>query len=409
MKITLVRTDKIKNDAKIIRCSQQIRLLNKKVSFTFLNEKYAVKKAYIDDIRAAKTTYNYNKIKNQIYFISHSLCDNLGYKNKNYIHIEYIDKTENDFLIGTDPELLLMNADCIIKANTINSLNLRTPFGSDGAMAELRPKPALTPENLVKNITTVFKSAPEDVKQYDWISCCYKKDNQRDYPVGSHIHFDNPDIFNTLSLHKKNRIYAVTNKIIDELLSIPLIRLDGKKGYHRRANCLMGRGNGGRYGKGYGYFGEWRSQAGRLEYRSLSGLILSNPTLCTNIFGTAKAIVENVYNLVIKNELDEEYVLPKKYDKTIIYHTNFNDWKNIPLANDVGCIMHSGNLNSIMNKCDRRLVNENFIKFWHDTVQELDTYDKYKKYIDGVFSFLLQSTKNIDGISTNLKKNWRIT
>ena len=99
----------------------------------------------------------------------------------------------NDTVIGADPEFLLFDADNnVIRANNI--LSYHGELGSDGAMAEVRPKPAIDPEELVTNISKILKNPDitNPIAPYKWVAGCYYKDKNRDYPIGGHIHIGNP-------------------------------------------------------------------------------------------------------------------------------------------------------------------------------------------------------------------------
>jgi len=321
-------------------------------------------------------------------------------------------KPSEDFLIGTDPELLLFHPDTekIVHAGSIHGLRKDTPFGSDGAMAELRPKPAFDPRDLVMNIQHILDTNKEKpVGKFKWISSCYHMDNTRDYPVGTHIHFDNLGHIATLNGEKRSRLFAVTNKIVDELLTLPMIRLDGKKGFNRRAHCKMGHagGFGNAFGKGYGYFGEWRTCNGHLEHRSLSGLIISNPELAANVFAVAKTIVEAVYKRALDKDLKDSYILPNKFHKAALYATKFNDWKEIPLAKDFDCTASSEFMSNAMDQSSRTEIHKTFVERWAKKMQTLPTYGKYGDCVEWLEDFLCSSAKTLDSIDTNIKANWK--
>ena len=278
-------------------------------------------------------------------------------------------------------------------------------------MAELRPEPALTAEGLVSNIRKILedKQVQEKVKNFELMSTCYHEDEKRDYPVGTHIHIDNTPEINNLPHEKRMRLFAVTNKLLDELLTLPMIRLDGPKGHNRRAKCKMSAANGfgGQYGKGYGYFGEWRGDKGRLEHRSLSGLVIATPDIAEAVFGTAKAIAEAAYNEALKNELDAEFILPKQFSKTVLYSPEFNKWDKIPLAATLGCTTSSAQMHNLMDSSDRALVTQKYIKQWLTVMQSLTTYKKYSKYVEKLAEILSASDNALDKIAKNLNKTWK--
>jgi len=313
-------------------------------------------------------------------------------------------------LIGTDPELLIMNNGQIIPANSIQGFSKNAKFGSDGAMAELRPDPASSPEKLIENMKKLFSLTNTAAEGYDWISSCYHETKQRDYPVGAHIHIGNPHKIATgLNAKDKNRLFAVTNKIMDELLAIPMIRLDGKSGYKRRARCKMSHinGFGAGYGKGYGFFGEWRGKHGRLEHRTLSGLVISNPKLCKSVFSTALAIAEAVYKKIINEKLDPDIILPSKFNENIIYDKSFVSWGDIPLAEIFGCVRSSKEMSDTLDKSSRSEITSSHIDSWLKKMSVLSTFSKYEADIVHLSEILSQNTQTLNKINRNIKKTWR--
>lgn len=372
-------------------------------------------KAFSKDVKAVKELIAQDALEghdlNNTCFVSSSVFKQLGGKGT-FLPINLTD-TFSKLLIGTDPELLIMENGNVKAAHTIPGFSKDSKFGNDGAMAELRPDPAFSEKGLVDNIKKLLTDDDliTHVKDYDWMSTCYYENNQRDYPVGTHVHIDNPTKIAALSQERRFRLFAVTNKILDELLTLPMIRLDGQKGHRRRAKCKMSAHNNGydmsKYGKGYGFFGEWRSCNGRLEHRSLSGLVMLNPEICQAVFGTAKAIAEAVYKEAIKNDLDNEFILPKKFSKTGVYNDDFKDWGKIPLAEALGCTTASGTISDLMNKSSRADIGKTYISKWLTKMRTLPTYGNFEESIETLGNILSSSAKVLDGFNTNMKNTWK--
>lgn len=367
-------------------------------------------KAYAEDLKIAQAAVG-DKELDRVCFVTTQNFKLLGGIDAPFIEIN-ASNTFLDMLIGTDPELLIMQNDKVVNASNVLTNNKQAQFGADGAMAELRPAPASTSIELVSNIRKVLNSKDNTkaLEKYDLVSACYVDGGDRDYPVGAHVHIGNPKKIENLKIEERLRLFAVTNKILDELLTIPLIRLDGEKGHNRRAKCKMSVHNGyntGKYGKGYGFFGEWREAHGRLEHRSLSGLILSRPDLCRAVFGTAKAIAEAVYKEAIRNKLDKKFILPEEFSQKEIYQNNFNSWANIPLAATFDCVTPSNIIANMMDSSSREEVSVNFIKRWLKKVRTLPTYKKYEQDIETLGTILSCSAKTLDSIENNIKSTWK--
>lgn len=352
----------------------------------------------------------------RVAFVSSKTFKELGGEGQflDFSKIDYKKQVEliTTLLIGTDPELLLMSQGKVIPASSIEGFDKKAKFGSDGYMAELRPDPADSAEGLVDNIKIILQNEAVQKKtdKLDLISACYYEEDNRDYPVGAHIHIDNPKKIAALPLAERFRLFAVTNKIMDELLTLPVIRLDGNKGHNRRAKCKMSAHNGygvAGYGKGYGFFGEWRECHGRLEHRSLSGLVLINPQVATAVFGTAQAIAEATYNEALKNKLDKDFILPNKFNYQDIYKATFENWGDIPIAETLGCTTNSKEISEIMNASDRKTISQAYIKNWLIKIRTLSTYDKFSKHIEALGDILSSSDKVLDSFDNNIKNTWK--
>ncbi|MEA3471201.1 MAG: hypothetical protein U9R24_05765, partial [Thermodesulfobacteriota bacterium] len=191
--------------------------------------------------------------------------------------------------------------------------------------------------------------------------------------------------------------FKVFNKIIDELLALPMMKLDGTNGNKRREGCAMGN---------YGYFGGYRLCDGRLEHRTLSGIWLSHPKLAEVVFGVAKAIIDEVYKLIANNDFNMEYMYPENLKNRNIFNVNFDDWGRIQLANDIGCTRPSIEMQKLLIKSQAKVINKPFIKKWHTHMKGLSTYGKYETYIDALAELLCRPAKELQGIDTCIKSNW---
>ena len=311
----------------------------------------------------------------------------------------YITDKINDTVIGADPEFLLFdNDDKVVRANNILSYN--GSLGSDGAMAEIRPIPAINPEDLVSNIRSILSdtSITGPISSYKWKAGCYHKDGARDYPIGGHIHIGNPIQVANMVPKDKEIFFAVFNKILDELLSLPMIKIDGaEEGCARRTKCTMGK---------YGFYGGWRPCNGRLEHRTLSGMWLMHPMMSTCVLGTAKAIIDEVFNLITETKFLADYIFPSNLDKGGLWLPEFKDWKKIPLAIDMKCTADSDYMINLLHTSNSNKISAKFIKTWYEKIQSLSTYNAYSKYIDGFFEMLKIKHSEYRKFSKNLQKNW---
>jgi len=325
----------------------------------------------------------------------------------------WVSDTIHDSVIGSDPEFLLFDKDSdkIIPANS--KLGHMGELGSDGAMAELRPKPSTTVKGHVDNIESILKYSKytKTIKDYRWMSGCYYKDGSRDYPLGGHIHIGNPAKIAKMPQKDKHAFFRVVNKILDELLAIPLTKLDGDdEGNKRRTNCIVcTTGNGG-----YGFFGEWRPCEGRLEHRTLSGMWLTHPSVAKAVLGTAKAIIDEVFRLVADNNFKSNYMcLSKGKDsndavevRKEVWKKGFDGWKDVGLAKDMRCIAPSDKIITWLNDSKASRINATYMKEWFDNMKSFSTYKDNSEYINGLYEILKISAKDLQSYDRNIQSNW---
>lgn len=316
-------------------------------------------------------------------------------------------KAPFEMLIGADPEFLLFDNDGnVVRAN--NVLPKPGPIGSDGAMIEIRPDPTQCPSKLVTNMKGIFANnqLTNSIKDYAWKAAIYHKDAQRDYPVGGHIHLGNPPgMGKFISGDSKSYLFAVFNKIMDELLAIPLIKLDGSDlGKSRRSDCQMAMGN-----DGYGFYGEWRSCNGRLEHRTLSGLWLMHPVVAECVLGAAKAIAEEMYKMAYEEDFTRKlYKHPdiNLGNHKMLYRPEFDDWSSITLTAALNCTKSSSFMASTLNTSKTKSITKAYLKGWYAQMKRLSTYRKYSKQIDKLYAILCMPRKNVTDVGFNLKTNW---
>lgn len=311
----------------------------------------------------------------------------------------WITDSVEDIVVGADPEFVLFDEnDNIVNANGI--MNYLGVLGSDGAMAEIRPSPAISPEELTDNIKQILNTEThtKDIVNYRWVAGCYFKNPVRDFPVGGHIHIGNPSQIGSMSYAVKDGFFKTFNKIMDELLAVPLTKIDGTDlGRARRTGCKTGN---------YGFFGGFRVCNGRLEYRTLSGMWLMHPILTTIVFGTAKAIIDEIYRLSESNNFDHNYLFSDSLYNVDVWREGFNGWKDIPLAKDMGCVASSGSMIDLLHFPIAESINGNYIRRWMSKMKKLSTYNKYSMYIDELGEVLRNKTEVFRNCSKDLKRNW---
>jgi hypothetical protein len=222
--------------------------------------------------------------------------------------------------------------------------------------------------------------------------------------MGGHIHVGNPAKVARMTMSRREMFFNVMNKIMDEFLSIPCIRLDGEMGRKRRTDCQMSFGGGG-----WGWFGEWRTCNGRLEHRSLSGMWLMHPSVAKCVLGTAKAITDEVFKMWANKQFNYEYVIPMKY-KGLNYQDmnqdSFSDWKAFPVCKEIGALMPSKDLRAVLNNSKGSDITKKWLSNWHSKMKKLSTYGKSAKYIDGLREILSVPMPELAKWDRKIQNNW---
>ncbi len=174
----------------------------------------------------------------------------------------------SDFLIGTDPEIVLVKPD-----NTLLKVRGVIPeqgqFGVDGHgyIAELRPEPAMFPKDLTENLRTAMASRYHTLKNYRWQASPWLYDK----PLGGHIHFG-VDMEDT----------AV--EALEKLMPIILALIEPNAAAKQRRSFAF------YHQTPYGLLGDVRAKNWGWEWRVPSSFIIS-PGVTTAVLALCKAIV----------------------------------------------------------------------------------------------------------------------
>lgn len=366
-----------------------------------------VHQSFSKDIKLVKKSNKYsNSELKRIGFVTTDVFKSLTDVTTKSDNNIWISKTPSTMLIGADPEFLLFDNDNnVVRANNI--LQKPGKIGSDGAMIEIRPDPTIDPLKLVENMQEIFRNEDltNSIKDLNWQAAVYYKDNVRDYPVGGHIHLGNPKGITTLTSPAKFFLFSVLNKIMDELLAVPLIKLDGTNlGKSRRSECQMAMGN-----NGYGYYGEWRSCDGRLEHRTLSGLWLMHPVVAEFVLGTAKAIADEMFGIIDHADYNVDMFKLKGMalqNHKELYSSQFDGWDNIKIAKEMGCVKSSGYMADILNTSKAKSITKPYLTKWYSKMKRMHSYKKYSKYIDGLYTILSMPKKEFNAVGFDIKANW---
>lgn len=366
-------------------------------------------RAFSDDLKWVKENYSSEEQK-QVGFVTTKVLEAITGDRKEKSDIWVSDDTDN-VVFGVDPEFLIKSKESGNIIPAINLLHHVGELGADGAMGEVRPAPSSNPDTLVNNIKNIFqdKKYKSLITDYTLHCACYEKTGERDYPVGGHIHVGNPVDVLSVGFPDREFIYKTFNKILDELIAVPLSKLDfGDPGKNRRTNCAMSPGGG------YGYFGEYRlafnpgedMSNSRLEHRTLSGMWLIHPTVAKATLGAAKAVIDEVWKCLKNNEFKTEYAFPEKYRQEKVWKPEFDRWNEFQLCKDLRCEMSSMEVMDLLYSSQRNTISKKFMATWLSKMKKLTTYKKYEEYINLLYEILCVSSSELQKNSRVIQENW---
>lgn len=301
------------------------------------------------------TTKTYTSIVKQ----GNKTCDNI-----------WVSEDSETIIIGCDPEFVIVNDKGIaVYADTVLDANGNTKWdklGSDGPCAELRPDPSEDVSKVLKNIELLLKNKSGAITDYKWIGgASYKHPNMdRRYVIGGHIHLGRPaDV-----VKKDNQdLYAcqrAITRVLDELIGIPLIRIDTPMPTERR--------------KEYGKFGDVRADLHKIEWRVPSGIWLVHPTIARAVLSATKAVVEECWKRYKDRDLNDKFLLVKNTDDNIY--------------NSFGCL-DDERARLVLNNSKITDVSDQMVNSLMAKYKKMSTYHKYKDEID-LFVKLCMSKKH---------------
>lgn len=344
----------------------------------------SVKKANKEDISKLLAELNKKKISTEeaerTAFVTTKTLKYFAAKTKQLDDACYITESVSDLMVGADPEFALVDPETkdFFYANQ-TGLGLADELGADGPLAEIRPAPSTDTEQFIETIHQLFKrnAKAKGIDKYQWIGGATFKGKKRTLAIGGHIHIGNPAI---LPEEKKTAVYSRIIQILDEMVAMPLVRIDGPDAATRR-----------RGPQPYGKYGDQRNQVGRFEWRVLSGLWLLHPELARAIVGASKAVSEESYQMIANNGFDDKYVAAPGNQKGFL-----KDWR----------AMASADVATIVNSSDTTRVSPEMISKLREKFKSMSNYDKYKTEIDTFFDLVKMSEKDRGNLSLDVRENW---
>jgi len=322
-----------------------------------------------------------------------------------------------DTLVGADPEFVLLDKNgYVVHARDVMGVRdtQTSPLGVDsyGLQAELRPEPEVNPEALIRSMKDILRNdqrAPT-IAKYNWLACSWNR-----FGIGGHLHFGTPKMLEQKK-DAKFGFFVVATRLLDELVALPLCKIEAEGGVDRRQNTRFGR------------HGDFRKDTGRLEWRVPGGDWIAHPDLAEAVVGTSKAVCEEVHRLIDASGFENDFIIPKKYRSgdwsaykgaavnqdyagrihfwrgSWEYRTKSqNNWASWPICESFGVEKSSTEIASELHNGKPTLATT---KNAYRVLRNMSTYRDYKKQIEKFIEVCSKQKKTLANINRDMKATW---
>jgi len=317
----------------------------------------------------------------------------------------WISDTIEDIVIGADPEFILLDGEgCSQYAAEVSGLSHEGRLGSDGPLAELRPDPETSIKTFVNNIKDLLNNDParKYIEPYDWIAGCYYNGQGREFSIGGHAHIGTPaQVFEKLCGDGRTRssLFSCLQKALDEYITIPMLKIEGKEDAIKRRHH-------------YGYYGDHKTDHGRLEYRSLSGFWLAHPKFAEAVMGSVKAVSHAFFKIVEESNYNNNLFFTAAMERADVhgpafhfFGDDFDKWDKIEITKALKATKTSHTMKNILNQGDINFTRNQIDSIKHK-FRSLSTYREYSEYIDMFMEITSLPIDKLKEIDCNLKHTW---
>lgn len=277
--------------------------------------------------------------------------------------------------LGCDPEFVFLDA----QQNVLPAsywLPTWGPIGSDGPLAELRPRPATHEEGVIDNLRRLIRALPllvdakfgsPQIILPEGHSCW------QNYAIGFHIHLGAPKELLTYAAPNTKEFLETFITVMDYFVGIPAMLLEDS--------------NIRRLGDGvYGKAGDYRVSSKTIEYRTPGGFHLRHPEYAAGIMGLALCLGEEMLNE---------------------YRQLSNNWRNLDKYSN---FEHARSRFSLPQKREIRWAltepsKKEAVKHLPNMLRQLQTLESFSDHRESIcryFSLIANNTQ----YSPNLIKNW---
>lgn len=397
--------------------------MKKKALTRFTNSRVLkIHQAYASDIKKANTLIKSGTLKqgdkNKLCFVSTDTFKRItGKRTKIEATRIWIADSIVDTLVGADPEFVLLDRHgYVVHARDVMGGRgvQTTPLGVDsyGLQAELRPEPEVNPEALIRRMKDILRNdklAPT-IADYKWEACSWNR-----FGIGGHLHFGTPKMLEQKK-DAKFGFFVVATRLLDELVALPLCKIEAEGGVSRRTNSRFGR------------HGDFRKDTGRLEWRVPGGDWVAHPDLAEAVVGTSKAVCEEVHRLIDASGFENDFIVPKKYrggdwaaykgaavnqDRSGRIHfwtghweyrtKRQNNWAAWPICESFGVEKTS---TEIANELHNGKPTMATTKHAFRVLRNMSTYRDYKKQIEKFIEVCSKQKKTLAKINRDMKATW---
>ncbi len=291
------------------------------------------------------------------------------------------EKTEN-ITVGCDPEFVLVKDDgSAVYADTVFG-DKWSDLGSDGPCAEIRPGPSNNIDEVINNISSLLnnEAKTKNILKYDWLggATYHHPSMNRRYPIGGHIHLGLPREVISRGI---NEFYLKrVARVLDEMVALPLVRIDTPLPRERRAVL------------GYGKFEDIRYKTKtpfKFEWRVPSGIWMVHKDLARAVIGTTKAVTEEAWKRFQDSKFNHNFML------------HINNENN--LLSSFSC-MDSEVVRRTVNESCAGDVSLTLINDIHNRLKQMSNYPQYKEIIDDFIKICCKNPPSNHRLS--LKPSW---
>jgi len=295
-------------------------------------------------------------------------------------------KPADDILIGCDPEFFLIDKATGFDISASHFFPHYGDVGSDGGLAELRPRPSLKETELSENIYRLMRKAFSHLNG----RALFKKrevhmiaaSHLNGAAAGYHVHFGLPQ-FMLRSTPEMDSLLAYMVNILDYYVGISAVLPEGAEDYKRRSPRFS------RYGKP----GDHRRDLMTLEYRVPGGHLLRHPVLSSGLLAISIVVMKDMLSRLraYTEGFLKNFPFRRYEDLNLLY-------PNLPSRQHVYSCITSETTSSALRQTDAILKD----------LSSMIGYKENEASIIRYFEYVLAYASKGERFSESIETNWRL-